>query len=489
MARPKFVKIAPQPPGRWQPLLGERWPRVQAAADAARERYRGRAIWHVSSTLRGGGVAEMLQSLLPYLRGAGIDTRWVVIRERPEFFALTKRLHNLLHDAGDGEPLGPAEHRVYEEAREDGGGHLRALLRRGDVVFLHDPQTASLAEVAKEAGATVVWRCHIGVDHSGEPARRAWRFLTPYVEAADAFVFSRREYVWDTLDPARARIMAPSIDPFSPKNEELEPAAVETILAAIGLGSEPDGTAPSFLRADGSPSRIERPATVLQDQPLAPGVPAVVQVSRWDRLKDHLGLLECFAGHLANGPGSPRPQKGAYMAPNRGLAHLVLAGGDAGAVADDPEAVRIWRGVGEAWRALPAEVRSRVHLVSLPMHDHDENAAMVNALQRRADVVVQKSVAEGFGLTVAEAMWKRRPVVGSRVGGIQDQIADGVSGLLVDPVDHAAVAAAVDSLLADPARAAALGEAARERVAERYLGAMRLAEYAELLAALEEAAG
>ena len=483
MARPKFVKLAPQPPRRWQPLLGERWEAVREAAERARERYRGRAIWHVSSTLRGGGVAEMLLSLLPYVRGAGIDTRWVVVRERPEFFALTKRLHNLLHEAGEPGRLGAAERRLYEETRVDGGGHLAALVRRGDVVFLHDPQTAGLAAVARAAGATTVWRCHVGVDRPGPAARAAWEFLVPYLADVDACVFSRREYVWDLLDPARAHVMAPSIDPFSPKNEELGVATVEAIVDAIGLGAEPNGWAPAFVRADGTPGRIERRATVLQEQPLWPGTPAVVQVSRWDRLKDHLGLLRCFATALAAAKPRTSPDSGS----NRGLAHLVLAGPASEAVADDPEGVAVWGQVREAWRQLAEPTRSRVHLVSLPMDDLDENAAMVNALQRRADVVVQKSLAEGFGLTVAEAMWKRRPVVGARVGGIQDQIVNGVSGLLVDPGDEAAVAAAVSSLLADPGRAAALGEAARERVVDRYLGAVRLAEYAELLAALEAA--
>lgn len=481
MARPKFVKISPKPPHRWRSLLGDRWEGVEEAAERARQRYRGRAIWHVSSTLRGGGVAEMLHSLLPYVRGAGIDTRWVVVRERPEFFALTKRLHNLLHEAGEaGGGLGAAERRLYEETRDDGGGHLRALVRHGDVVFLHDPQTAGLAAVAKRAGATVIWRCHIGVDRPGPRARAAWEFLAPYVADADACVFSRREYVWDLLDPARTRVMAPSLDPFSPKNEELGVATVEAIVDAIGLGAEPNGWAPAFTRADGSPDRVERPATVLQEQPLAPGTPAIVQVSRWDRLKDHRGLLECFAAGLA-----AKPQMGPGSGSSHGLAHLVLAGPASEAVADDPDGAAVWAEVRAAWEELTGPARSRVHLVSLPMDDVDENAAMVNALQRRADVVVQKSLAEGFGLTVAEAMWKRRPVVGARVGGIQDQIVDGSSGLLVDPTDGAAVCAAIGSLLADPARAAALGEAARERVAERYLGALRLAEYADLLAELE----
>ena len=165
--------------------------------------------------------------------------------------------------------------------------------------------------------------------------------------------------------------------------------------------------------------------------------------------------------------------------------HLVLAGPESGGVSDDPEGAVVYGDAAESWRRMSAERRRRAHLVSLPMYDIDENGAMVNAIQRRADVVVQKSIAEGFGLTVAEAMWKRRPVVGSRVGGIQDQIADGETGLLVeDPHDLAAFACAVEAILADPDRARRMGEAGRQRVIERYLAVYRLREYVDLVASL-----
>ena len=194
-------------------------------------------------------------------------------------------------------------------------------------------------------------------------------------------------------------------------------------------------------------------------------------MSRWDRLKDPVGLLACFAEHVADA-----------------ASHLVIAGPDVEAVDDDPEGAEVLAEVRAALAEMPGAVRGRVHLVSLPMDDLDENAAMVNALQRRADVVVQKSIAEGFGLTVAEAMWKQKPVVAGRVGGIQDQIVDGESGLLVDdPRDLAAVAAAIDSLLGDPERAARIGRAARERVIEEFLQIRRLLEYFEHIEELLEA--
>jgi trehalose synthase len=422
--------------------------------------------------MRGGGVAEMLHSMLPYSRGAGIDTRWVVLRERPEFFVVTKRLHNHLHgDPGDGGVLGEEERGLYQRTLEESARHLVPLLRERDIVFLHDPQTAGLAPSVKETGVSVVWRCHIGADRPDQTVRAAWDFLAPSVRDADAYVFSRREYVWDALDPERARVMAPSIDPFSPKNEELDAETVEGIVDVIGLGDGDPALAPVFVRADGTPARVERPAEILQEDGLPPGAPMVAQISRWDRLKDHRGLLTCFDRHVAAEES-----------------RLVLAGPATNAVSDDPEGAVVWRDLCEAWRALPPGTRRRAHLVSLPMDDPDENAVMVNALQRRAGVVVQKSLAEGFGLTVAEAMWKRRPVVGSRVGGIQDQIADGESGLLIDdPRDLEGFGEAITTLIEDEPRAAEIGVEGRRRVFDRFLVANRLAEYVDLLVELDEA--
>lgn len=470
MARPEYVQIPPEPIDRYRPLLGEeRFARIELLAARAREELAGRAIWHVSSTARGGGVAEILHSLLPYVRGAGVDTRWAVLRGSPELFAVTKRLHNHLHgDRGDGGELGEEERRIYEGALRSAAGYLRGTLQAGDIVYLHDPQTAGLVPAMRELGVSVVWRCHIGVDHPDDLVRSAWDFLRPYLLEADAYVFSRREYAWDGLDPDRAWLMPPSIDAFSPKNQDLDRGTVEAILKEIGLLADGLEGPPVFVRGDGTPGRVERRAELLQTEPIPGDARLVVQVSRWDRLKDPHGVLECFRRHLDDP-----------------AVHLVVAGPAVGAVTDDPEGAEVHGHVAESWRAMPEEVRRRAHLASLPMDDLDENGAMVNALQRRADVLVQKSIAEGFGLVVAEGMWKERPIVGSRVGGIQDQIVDGESGVLVDdPCDLEAFGREVRSLLDDPERAARLGRGARERVAERFLTVGRLAEYVELLASL-----
>jgi trehalose synthase len=462
------VPIAPVSPERFRGLVGDDYATVERAIGEARRLLAGRVIWHINSTARGGGVAEMLRSLLAYARGTGTDVRWMTISGGEDFFRITKRLHNHLHGAeGDGGPLGDAEREVYESTLTEAAEELALLVRPEDIIYLHDPQTAGLIESMKATGARVVWRCHVGLDEPNELARGAWSFLHRYVERSDAYVFSRRAFVWDGLDRDRLWLVAPSIDAFSPKNQDLAHEAVQGILQRAGI-VPPDGAPPVFMREDGSAGRVDRTAELDQEAPVPNDAQLVVQVSRWDRLKDPVGLLGAFAEHCS----LPGP-------------HLLLAGPAVDEVSDDPEGAEVLSEVRERRLALDPEIRASVHLASLPMEDVDENAAIVNAIQRRADVVVQKSLAEGFGLTVAEAMWKSRPVIASRIGGIQDQIVDGESGVLIqDPTDPAEVGEAIDWLLADHARASAMGAAAHERVRSIYLGTRHLVQYMDLIAKL-----
>jgi trehalose synthase len=388
-----------------------------------------------------------------------------VVAGSNEFFQVTKRIHNNLHGfAGDGGALGDGERDVYESTLMASGRELASLVRPGDIVVLHDPQTAGLVEPVKAAGAVVVWRCHVGLDLPNGLAREAWNFLRPYLTRADAFVFSRREFVWEGLAEEKMWIIPPSIDAFSPKNQDLDPPSVEAILSVAGLAPA-SSHPPTFRRQDGTPGRVDRPAHVVEDVELGLETPLITQVSRWDRLKDPAGLVRCFAEHLTDLD-----------------AHLLLAGPSVESVADDPEGEEVLAEVRDLRAALSTPVRRRVHLAALPMDDVEENAAIVNAIQRRSQIVVQKSIAEGFGLTIAEAMWKARPVVASRRGGIQDQIVDGESGILVeDPLDLAAFGEAFRTLLSDRERAERIGIGARERVRERFLGARSLLDYLALL--------
>ena len=469
MKTPAQITHVPVAPLRWERfsevLDADQADALKHTVTRAQRLLAGRVVWNVNSTASGGGVAEMLTSLIAYTRGAGVDARWVVIEGNPDFFRVTKRIHNRLHGAvGDGGPLGQAELAVYREAMDRNVSAMDAVMRPGDIALLHDPQTAGLAGPLRDRGVRVVWRCHVGVDNPNGEARQAWRFLLPFVRDSELYVFSRASFGWDDLDRDRLLVIPPSIDAFAPKNQDLDESTARAILRCTGIeaGECPPGSV--FLRRDGTPGRVDRRADLGGSPPLDGAQQYVVQVSRWDRLKDPVGVLEAFARGIA--PRTP--------------AHLVLAGPAVAAVSDDPEGLEVLEEVAAQRAALPADLRDRVHLVSLPMDDAAENAAMVNALQRQAAVVVQKSLAEGFGLTVAEAMWKGRPVVASRVGGIQDQIREGETGLLVDPRDLDAFTEAVVDLLERPERAARLGIAAREEIRGLFLGPRHLTQYVDL---------
>lgn len=475
LRRGNLTEVAPdvRSLGRYADVVGEERVRaLQKHAAALGERLDGAAIWNLNSTAVGGGVAEMLAPLVGYARGAGIDCRWAVIEGDPDFFRLTKRIHHALHgSAGDGTPLDESARAAYEDTLRRNAVDLVSLVGEGDVVILHDPQTAGLVDALLEIGARVVWRCHIGHDRRNAQVDRGWDFLAPYLERVEATVFSRTAYIPPCCDHGRAQVIQPGIDAFSPKNQDMAPEVVDAILVETGLleGPPPPDVALAFQRSDGTPGRVERAADVLRlGRAVRRDLPLVVQVSRWDPLKDPIGVMQGFQRMLQNHPGM--------------TADLVLAGPNVKAVADDPEGDQVYEGVVEAWRALPHAARRRVHLAMLPTSDVSENAAIVNALQRRAQVIVQKSLHEGFGLTVTEAMWKGRPVLASAVGGIQDQIEDGVSGvLLADPSDCDAFAGALFGLLSDRERADRIGVAARERVRERFLGIRQLEDYTVLL--------
>ena len=434
------VDVPPLPLSRLLPVIGsDRLAALEDKAAVVAASLGNRTIWNVNSTATGGGVAEMLLVLVGYAKGAALDVRWAVIEGDPAFFAITKRIHNRIHGMpGDRGQLGEREAAHYREVTAANAAALVERVQRGDVVVLHDPQTAGMARHVADAGAHVVWRCHIGADHANEHTEAAWAVLRPHLEHAEAVVFSRQEYVPPWVTPARAVVIPPSIDPFSPKNHDL---SAEEVASLVGQAA---------------PSLVDLHA------------PLVVQVSRWDRLKDMAGVMTGFASVTA--PASD--------------AHLALVGPDVRRVLDDPEGAEVLAECEAARKALPASVRQRVHLVTLPMDDVARNALMVNALQRSATVIVQKSLAEGFGLTVAEGMWKRRPVVGSAVGGIVDQLVPGTGVLLDDPADLDAFGHALADLLGRPEEIERLGHTAQEHVRDHFVGDRHLLHYAELFCRL-----
>jgi trehalose synthase len=454
-------------------LVGEeRYRRfMEELAPVARTALEGRRLWNINSTAGGGGVAEMLHTILGYARSLGIDARWMVLEGDEEFFAITKRVHNGLYGLpGDGGPLGRAEADHYEAVMHNNAAELAAVTAPGDVVLLHDPQPAGLASWFAARSIPVVWRCHVGVDEANEWTDRAWDFLRPFLEPyVDRYVFTRREFAPAWIPDNHVYAISPSIDPWSPKNEPLSEYEVHGILGHVGLLSVPhDGV--EYKRTDGTPGRIEHFCDIVRTGP-PPGVdvPLVVQVSRWDRLKDMSGLMQMFAEYALRDHD----------------AHLVLAGPVVTAVADDPEGADVLDECIALWRGIPHAQRRRIHLACLPMTDLDENAVIVNALQRHASVVVQKSLAEGFGLTVVEAMFKGSAVVASAVGGIKDQVVDGRTGVLLeDPTDTEELIAAFDDLLVHPEKGEALGAAAREHAIELFLSDTHLARWLEVLGPL-----
>jgi trehalose synthase len=467
------VDLRSYPLDRFRNVVGPAdYERAVGVLERSRELLGGRTVWHVNSTAEGGGVAEMLRSLLAYARGAGIDARWAVIEGEPEFFRITKRLHHALHgSAGDGTPLGAQASRAYADVLKPNIEAFLEDVRPGDAVFLHDPQTAGMAPALMAHGAKVIWRCHIGTEDITPEAEGGWAFLAPHVRDVPLRIFSRQAYVPPTLDDGRSVVVRPSIDAFSAKNEEQSENVTRAILAQTGLIAGPGGDGPrSFTREDGATGSVERDASVLREGE-APdwNDPLVVQVSRWDPLKDHGGVMRGFASFVERCDPDGRSQ-------------LVLAGPDVSGVTDDPEGGVVLEELKAEWAAFPAHLRSRMHLASLPMDDVGENAAMVNALQRHASVIVQKSLREGFGLTLTEAMWKSRPVVASRVGGLQDQVEHGEDGLLLDnPADVEALADALCRVMDDEGLAAELGANAKERVRADFLGIRHLAQYHDLL--------
>jgi trehalose synthase len=466
------VAISPLPIDWLGAVIGpDRLTGVRRSLGRLRRFLGDRTVWTVNSTAAGGGVAEMLPRVLGYQWAAGIRAPWMVVGGDDAFFTLTKRLHHCLHGSpGDGGPLGAGEQQHYCDVLAANAETLLGRVRPGDIAVLHDPQVAALAGPLRAAGLTTIWRCHIGADVHNDSTEAAWNFLRPHLESVDAFVFSRPEYVPFASYHGRFRICPPTIDPLSPKNQPLASHEVIGIASRIGLVAAGDAAAGAAAES-AAVRRVRRRAGIIRLGGAVPaGSPLVVQVSRWDSLKDPIGVMDAFA----------------RLDLDRHDCHLALVGPDVSGVADDVEGPAVLAACVDAWEALPPRKRARVHLVSLPMDDPVENALMVNAIQRHASVVVQKSLAEGFGLTVTEAMWKARPVVASAVGGIRDQIDDRVHGhLLRDPADRDELADVLASLLDAPrAVTDGLGQRAKARVGAEFLDDRQLLDWAALLDAV-----
>ncbi len=449
----------------------ERFNALRDANRRTRNALAGHRLWNINATAQGGGVAEMLPVLLGYTRSGGVDARWLVLDGEGQFFATTKRLHNLLHGVpGDGKGLDVGDRQAFDAVAAKNFADVKDQIQPGDIVIVHDPQPAGMMPLLREHGAIVVWRSHIGRDEPNQYTDLGWHFLQPYLEHAEKIIVTRPTYAPPKCPQDKLIVISPSVDPFSPKNAEIADDDVAAVLHYVGIlaGHAEPADAPEFLRSDGTIGHVRRLGNVVLDGgPIPTHAPVVLQVSRWDRLKDMGGVMKGFSD---------------YSDAANHDAHLVLCGPAVEAVSDDPEGAEVLTQVRAVWQTLEPEMQERVHLVCVPMDDTDENAHIVNALQRYARIVVQKSLREGFGLTVTEAMWKARPMIASKVGGIQDQITHDRDGLLLsDPGDLPGLGALLSELLRDPDRAERLGKAAKEKVLSDFLADRHLIKYADLI--------
>lgn len=403
-------------------------------------------LWHVNTARQGGGVAEILDALTAQNQPGSLEHRRFVTTGGGQLFQATKRLHHRLHGVDRGPLPDAEEHAAFEEFGVENAKRFLEQIEDGDAVLLHDPQTLPMASVIRAAGIHVTWRCHIGTPFANQVRDETWDYLSRFWPSDVDLIFSDASMVPPHAAGHRVDVIAPSIDPTAEKNRPMPVSEVARILAAAGL--------------DGPGAGVSSAVEAYSEG--APGAdPIVVQVSRWDPLKDMGGVLRAFAdSDLVE------------------LAHLVLCGPSPSGIADDPEAGTILADVVAQWEALPAPIRRRVHLLCPDLADQQGNARLVNALQRRASVVVQRSVQEGFGLTVTEAMLKGRPIVASRVGGIPAQITHGETGLLLDdPGDDEQFTGLVSRLLTDPVEAARLGDAAAVRAGEHFTTAREAADH------------
>jgi len=374
----------------------------------------GARVVHVNSTRIGGGVAEILVKLVPLMQELGIDTRWEVISGESEFYDCTKSMHNALQ--GNRIPIGDTLLDIYQETNARNAEALRPVLEDAEFVIIHDPQPAPMLGHFPGRKGKWIWRCHIDASH---PYRPVWKYLHRFVAPYDASIFSLAAFAHELPHPQY--LVPPSIDPLSDKNRELEPDALRQVCEKYRL----------------DPER-----------------PLVVQVSRFDRFKDPVGVIQAY--RLAK-QYLPRLQ-------------LVLAGGGA---SDDPEGDVV---LSEAQSVADGD--PDVHILLLPADAHLE----INALQRVADIVLQKSIREGFGLTVTEAMWKGKPVIGGDVGGIRLQVINHHTGFLVNTPEGAALR--VRYLLHQPERIREMGEKAQQFVRDNFLITRHLREYLTLMVAL-----
>jgi trehalose synthase len=371
----------------------------------------GKVIQNINSTFTGGGVAEILNRMIPLLQQLGVDARWSIIKGDDEFFSVTKKFHNALH--GRAEEITDRDYAIFQDT---GKQNIAETEIYGDIIFVHDPQPIMLVNRKQEIGKKWIWRCHIDVSHANEAL---WSFLEPFIIKYDSAVFSSPSF--SRVLPIRQFLIAPSIDPLSDKNKELPQAMIDSVMTKYGIPNDK---------------------------------PIITQVSRFDYLKDPVGVIDAFKIVKRNIDCC-----------------LVLAGGTA---TDDPEGEKVLAEVREKTNNDPD-----IHILLLPPNSDIE----INALQRASTIILQKSLREGFALTVSEALWKAKPVVASAVGGIPLQVKNKFTGLLSYGIEGTAFD--IRQLLSNPEYAKWLGTNGREHVRYNFLITRHIKDYMLMFLAQE----
>ena len=374
----------------------------------------GTKVVHVNSTRMGGGVAEILDWMLPLMNDLGLDARWEVIEGYDRFFDVTKAFHNGMQ--GNRVELTPEMISIYEDNIAKNAVRLRPILEEADFVVIHDPQPAALLDLCPKRKGKWIWRCHIDTSN---PDRKVWKYIRSKVVKYDASIFSMKDFAQPLPHPQF--LITPSIDPLSPKNCEISTKEIKSTLSKYSI---PDN------------------------------VPILTQVSRFDMFKDPIGVIKAFK----------------TLTDNNIKAELILAGGGA---TDDPEGEKVLNAV----RAAAAN-NPHIHILLLPSDAH----RTINALQRGSDIIIQKSLQEGFGLTVTEGLWKQKPVIGGNVGGIRLQIHNYYTGFLVQTPEGAALR--LRELLHNPEKLKKMGETAKQFVRDNFLLTRHLREYLTLISGL-----
>ncbi|MGC8616051.1 glycosyltransferase [Desulfurella multipotens] len=377
----------------------------------------GKKIVHINSTKIGGGVAELLTNILPLKHELGLDATWEIVVGQSDFYKCTKMFHNLLQGVKN-QIVPDTLLKVYEQTNEENAQRLYDLLNEADFVFIHDPQPAALIKFFPNRKGKWIWRCHIDISR---PNRQVWKFLKQFVIHYDASIFSLVDFARSLPHPQY--IIAPSINPLSDKNKDLNKEDIEKVYTEFNI----------------DPSR-----------------PVLLQVSRFDRFKDPIGVISAYKLVKKSIPSI----------------QLILAGGSAD---DDPEGSIVLE---ETLTAANSD--KDIHVLSLPP---DANIT-INALQRAADIVIQKSTKEGFGLTVTESLWKSKPVIGGNTGGIRLQVIDNYNGFLVNTPEGAALR--IKQLLSDDDLFKRLKRKGREFVKDNFLITRHVREYLTLLVILQQ---